>query len=121
MDKEIILFNKGINCFNDKSFYDAHEYWEDLWLNYKLSDALFIQGLIQLAVSFFHYYNGNLKGAKSMLKKCLGKFDAYDFQRGIDVIDLISRIERLQKRYSEIDDTSYNIDSYIFRLKVKDE
>ena len=51
MTKEDELFNKGIIAFNNRQFYDAHEFWEDLWLNYKLEDAKFIQGLIQLAVS----------------------------------------------------------------------
>ena len=35
------LFQKGIDAFNDKCFYDAHEYWEELWLDYKLTDAKF--------------------------------------------------------------------------------
>ena len=52
------LFQQGIDSFNKMRFYDAHEYWEELWLEYKLNDALFVQGLIQLAVSYFHFFNG---------------------------------------------------------------
>ena len=59
MKKEDVLFNKGIEAFNNRQFYDAHEYWEELWLDYKLNDAQFIQGLIQLAVSYFHFFNQN--------------------------------------------------------------
>ena len=44
---------------------------------YKLVDASFIQGLIQLSVSYFHYFNGNIKGAKSMIKKCLIRFKTF--------------------------------------------
>ena len=54
MTNEKDLFQKGIDAFNNHQFYDAHEYWEELWLDYKLTDASFIQGLIQLAVSYFH-------------------------------------------------------------------
>ena len=25
------LFQDGLNCFNKGRFYDAHEFWEDLW------------------------------------------------------------------------------------------
>jgi predicted metal-dependent hydrolase len=46
MTKEDELFNKGIIAFNNRQYYDAHEFWEDLWLNYKLEDAKFVQGLI---------------------------------------------------------------------------
>tara|TARA_B100000029_G_scaffold478620_1_gene524898 strand:+ start:1401 stop:1820 length:420 start_codon:yes stop_codon:yes gene_type:complete len=72
------LFSKGIQLFNNKQYYDAHEYWEELWLDYKLEYADFIQSLIQLSVSYFHYFNNNLKGAKSMINKSLLKIEKYD-------------------------------------------
>ena len=27
------LFDKGIKAYNKHSFYDAHEYWEEIWTN----------------------------------------------------------------------------------------
>ena len=48
------LFVKGIVLFNEKKFYNAHESCEKLWSEYRLKDEMFIQGLIQLAVAFFH-------------------------------------------------------------------
>ena len=54
------LFQAGLKLFNDKNFYDAHEKWEDLWSDYYLKDRLFIQGLIQLSVSFVHLKNNNM-------------------------------------------------------------
>ena len=78
------LFQAGLKLFNDKNFYDAHEKWEDLWSDYYLKDRLFIQGLIQLSVSFVHLKNNNMNGAKSLLNKCKQKFEGFDIQRGID-------------------------------------
>ena len=75
MNEELKLFQQGVAAFNERRFYDAHEYWEEIWLNHKLADAKCIQGLIQHSVSFFHYHNGNPKGAKSMAAKCIKKFD----------------------------------------------
>ena len=118
MNKETELFYKGIEAFNNRSFYDAHEYWEEIWLDCKVEDATFIQGLIQLSVSYFHYFNGNLKGARSMIRKCLTKFDQYELARGIDVLQLKSQIQNLQDLYNEIDDTCVNINTYIITLKV---
>ena len=118
MKKEDVLFHKGIEAFNKRQFYDAHEYWEELWLNYKLNDAQLIQGLIQLAVSYFHLFNQNLKGARSMIKKCLKKIDPFKTARGIDVIELKSQIGNVQKYFDKIDDTSDIIESYIITLKV---
>ena len=116
--KEDVLFNKGIEAFNNRQFYDAHEYWEELWLDYKLNDPNFIQGLIQLAVSYFHLFNQNLKGARSMIKKCLKKIDPFQTTRGIDVIELKSKICNVQKYIENIDNTNNINDSYIITLKV---
>ena len=87
------LFFSGIRAFNEKRFYDAHEYWEDIWNEYNISDALFIQGLIQLAVAYFHITNSNLKGARSMFNKCVPKLNDYlPFHRELDVEGLITAI-----------------------------
>ena len=48
------LFKNGLNAFENHQFYDAHEYWEDLWSDYKLEEPDIIQGLIQVSVGFFH-------------------------------------------------------------------
>ena len=118
MNKEDTLFQKGIDAFNNKQFYDAHEYWEEIWLDYKLEDATFIQGLIQLSVSYFHYFNGNIKGARSMIRKCLTKFDMYESARGIDVKQLKIQINDLNNQYDDMDDSCDNIDIYIITLNV---
>ena len=121
MEKEDILFHKGINAFNNRKFYDAHEYWEELWLEYKLNDSDFIQGLIQLAVSYFHLFNQNLKGARSMIKKCLKKIELFQTARGIDVIELKAEINNVQKYFNNINITNDINSSYIITLKVIDE
>ena len=118
MIKEDELFQKGIDAFNSRKFYDAHEYWEELWLDYKLNDAMFIQGLIQLAVSYFHFFNQNLNGARSMIKKSLNKFNGFTLERGIDVIKLKDDVQRVSNHFENMDQISDNIDSYIVTLKV---
>ena len=94
------------------------EYWEELWLDYKLDDAQFIQGLIQLAVSYFHFYNGNINGARSMVKKCLKKFEIYESSRGINVLELKSEIISAQSYFNDFEVTDNINDSYIIILKV---
>ena len=60
-DKQKNLFINGIRLFNNKEFYDAHEFWEKLWLEYHLPDKKFIQALIQLTVAYYHLSTGNTK------------------------------------------------------------
>ena len=76
-DKKDKLFLEGINLFNKKEFYEAHEYWEELWLEYHLDDKKFIQALIQLTVAYYHLSTGNTKGAKSLLNKSLDKMKIF--------------------------------------------
>ena len=120
MKKEDALFKKGIVAYNKREFFDAHEYWEELWLDYQLNDAKFIQGLIQIAVSYFHFFNQNLNGARSMIKKSLNNLNGFILERGIDVIKLKSDVQRISNHFNNIEQTSDNIDSYIIILKVID-
>ena len=87
------LFHSGLKLFNNREFYDAHEYWEELWLEYQLEDKKFIQGLIQMTVAYYHLSTDNKKGALSLLNKCLNKMELFTpSNRGIDVVGIIDRI-----------------------------
>ena len=99
------LFQKGLMEYEKGDYFEAHEAWEDLWSDYNLSDRKFIQGLIQLSVSFVHLRNGNMNGARSLLKKCSEKFEPYQhLQRGINMNELKMGIESVSLAYEEIED-----------------
>ena len=53
----------GIVLFNRGDFFEAHEVWEDLWMDTAGPDKRFYQGLIQAAVGLCHFCNGNVRGA----------------------------------------------------------
>ena len=57
-------FLKGIEHFNAREFYDAHEVWEDLWNEEHGEANGFVQGLIQFATALHHFEAYNLKGAR---------------------------------------------------------
>ena len=98
------LFIKGIKAFNSSNFYDAHEHWEDLWSEYRLPDAKFIQALIQLAVGYFHITNNNKNGALGLFKKCRPKFELYQpSYRGLDVDNVISIVDVSIDNLNKID------------------
>ena len=56
----------GVLFFNDRTFFEAHEVWEDLWADTQGSDHRFYQGLIQAAVALYHLSNGNVRGASKL-------------------------------------------------------
>ena len=104
---EEIIFLKGIASFNNKSFYDAHESWELLWTEYALQDALFVQGLIQLSVAFFHITNLNLIGSKNLFNKCLPKLKKFPSNhRDLNLSDIIDSAEESLQMVSSIDKVS---------------
>ena len=56
----------GILFFNRQDYFEAHEVWEDLWMDSAGPEKRFYQGLIQAAVGLFHFGNGNLRGAAKL-------------------------------------------------------
>ena len=99
------LFKKGIQEYQAMDYFEAHEAWEDLWSDYYLEDRKFVQGLIQLAVSFVHIGNGNMIGAKNLLKKCKEKFQLFKgIHRGINVNSLLMQIDLVAQLYETLED-----------------
>jgi len=99
-DKKEELFRLGMSQYKAMDYFEAHEAWEDLWSDYYLEDRKFVQGLIQLAVSFVHIGNGNMIGAKNLLRKCKVKFQDFSgVQRGIHLEKLMNQIEMVRLTY----------------------
>ena len=93
-DKMKLLFENGIKTFEEHDFYEAHELWEELWSDYNISDSGFIQGLIQLAVAYFHISNLNKNGAIGLFTKCIPKLEDYmPIYRGIDIKNILIKVE----------------------------
>ena len=100
------LFNNGLREYELMDYFEAHEIWEELWSDYYLEDRKFIQALIQLSVSFVHIGNGNLIGAKNLLKKSKNKFLEFSgTHRGINIKKLIKQIERVALDYENLENT----------------
>src|SRR5881396_1068057 len=53
----------GVMLFNRGDFFEAHEAWEQLWMESSNPERKFYQGLIQAAVGLCHFANGNVNGA----------------------------------------------------------
>ena len=98
------LYNEGLHHFKSKDYFEAHESWEDLWSDYYLEDRKFVQGLIQLSVSFVHLENKNMNGAKSLLRKAKEKFQLFSgIHRNIDINILLNEIKLVENEYDAID------------------
>ena len=64
---------EGIEHFNARRYFEAHEVWEEIWLRSAGEAKLFYQMLIQAAVGLHHYERGNARGGRGMHKRVVDK------------------------------------------------
>ena len=82
---EEAAISHGIELFNSRKFFDAHEAWEAVWLKAREPDKKFLQGLIQISAAFHHHSRGNRAGMESLLRAGLIKIEhAPANHRGMD-------------------------------------
>ena len=60
-------FEEGLAHFNAKKFFEAHEFWEEIWLVESEPEKTFLQGLIQVTAAFHHRQRGNPEGVELLL------------------------------------------------------
>jgi uncharacterized protein len=58
---------EAIELFNSGEFYACHDALEALWIEAPVDEKKFYQGLLQIAVAFYHLGNKNLRGAVVLL------------------------------------------------------
>jgi uncharacterized protein len=84
----------GILLFNRGDYFEAHEAWEDLWMDTASPDKAFYQGLIQAAVGLCHFCNGNVRGAVKLYHSSRDYMRRYGSPHlGLDVDGLWQQME----------------------------
>jgi len=89
------LLVHGIELFNSRYFFEAHEVLEDVWLVDRSPSRRFFQGLIQVASAYHHLANGNHRGALDLLVRGSDKLRPYLPEHlGVDLADLLDHVVR---------------------------
>jgi predicted metal-dependent hydrolase len=79
-------FRQGIREFNSGRFFECHDTLEEIWRGTRGPARDFFQGLIQVAVGFYHLGNANTTGSRSQLEKALSKLAPYqEVYLGVDL------------------------------------
>jgi predicted metal-dependent hydrolase len=92
----------GVELFNRADFFDAHEALEDVWRAAPEPDKKFLQGLIQVAVALYHHGNGNVIGARSVLRRGFRNLSRYpEGFGGIHLAGLLNSISDWQRALDE--------------------
>lgn len=96
MDDQIQTgLDRGIREFNEGAFFEAHDTLEDVWMDARGECRLFLQGLIQLAIGYYHLSCENYTGADHLLTRGMGKLDDYrPAAYGVDLDPLLVHVRR---------------------------
>ena len=70
-------FVEGVDHFNAREFWNAHESWETIWLVAASEVEQFLQGLIQLAAAYHHVQRGTYRGAIRLFEAALRRLEPY--------------------------------------------
>ena len=90
-----LAVRKGVLLFNHRLFFEVHEVLEAQWIQEVDPERRFLQGLIQIAVAFYHLGNHNLGGAISLLDDGLDKIRPHaPAYLGLALSDFIVGLER---------------------------
>ena len=70
-------FLEGIDHFNARRFWEAHEAWETLWLEAESDLDQYLQGLIQIAAAYHHIQRGTYRGAPRLFAAALKRLEPF--------------------------------------------
>jgi len=68
-------FLLGVALFNEGKFFECHEVWEAVWLKAQGAEREFLHAMIQTAAALHHVQRENLKGARSVGARAVGKLE----------------------------------------------
>lgn len=97
---------KGVLLFNHHLFFEVHEVLEAQWVKESGEEKRFLQGLIQIAVAFYHLGNHNLRGALSLLHDGVEKVSPYQPAfLGIELRDFLAGLETCRSELLQLGPT----------------
>jgi predicted metal-dependent hydrolase len=95
---EQAAFDRGVAQFNAGLFYECHDTLEELWTGLRGPSRDFLQGLIQVAVGFYHLGNANHVGAERLLSRALKRLESYPpAYGGLDLGALRASVEEWRR------------------------
>lgn len=85
---------EGIRLFNDGAYFEAHDYFEDMWTETETEEKDFYQGLVQVSVGSYHLICGNYTGALSQYQKGVEKLEKFkEIEKNINLEKFLHEIK----------------------------
>ncbi len=91
------LGRKGIDLYNRREFFDAHEELEHAWNEDKSAGRDFYRAILQIAVAYLQIERGNYNGAMKMALRVRGWLTPLPAScRGVDIDQLRQDVDNMQ-------------------------
>jgi hypothetical protein len=111
-------FEEGVAHFNAKKFFEAHEFWEEIWLVESEPEKTFLQGLIQVTAAFHHRQRGNPEGVELLLAAGIVKLLRFpEDHRGLAIGELRENAKRWARAIGMGDDLGEKVLPKLRRVK----
>ncbi len=102
-DRYRTRFLQGVAHFDAGRYWEAHESWEELWLEAAPRMHRFLQGLIQLAAAMHHVQRGTLRGSVRLIDAAMEKLRAFpEDYAGVRRGPMTARALRIRARVSAL-------------------
>jgi len=83
---------RGIGEFNRGEFYACHDTLEAVWMDADTSEKHFYQGILQIAVAFYHLENLNWRGGAILMGEGINRLGRFEpSHRNVQVDDLVDQ------------------------------
>ncbi len=88
---------QAIETFNQGFYFECHDILEALWLEAPSAEKSFYQGLLHVAVGFYHLESLNYKGCISQLGKAEERLHSFgSYYRGVALKDLLKETRHIK-------------------------
>lgn len=85
-------FQRGLSEFNSGEFYACHDTLEAIWMDVDQAEKPFYQGILQIAVAFYHLGNLNWRGGAILLGEGINRLRRFEpSYEGVDVENLVDQ------------------------------
>jgi predicted metal-dependent hydrolase len=89
---------RGIELIRSGAYFEAHEELEEEWRVAPAEERDFLQGLVHVAVAWYHAERGNRPGCERQLAKAARRLDEYrPAHRGVDVTLVLEDVEAARR------------------------
>jgi len=89
---------RGIELIRSGTYFEAHEELEDEWREAPEPERDFLQGLVHVAVAWYHAGLGNRPGCERQLEKAERRLSGYrPHHRGVDIGVVLEDVARARE------------------------